>query len=360
VFKKLERTEKMNKPTEFDLIQQATAALVGHGLKVADAKRLRGTPADLGDAWLRIGRGKTTTEYLVETKGVVTPITLGAIIAQLRDRAAAAGKPALLVTRHVTPPVAAVLRDQGQQFVDAAGNAYLEGKDLLVIVTGQKPPEQRVIGQGDRADTANGIKILFALLCDPQLVAAPQRTIAATAGAALGAVPAVLRDLQGQGHLVDFRKRRRLNVTKKLLDEWAFAYARRLRPKTLRETYTTEVFDAWRTWKPDPTQVMWGGEPAAALLTDYLRPGILTFYTRQLPPRMKLDYRFVRTHGPTDQRVVEIRQPFWGETLPPGPKPGVVHPILIYADLLATRDGRCVDTARVLFDNYLARPLGLA
>lgn len=350
----------MNNPLELALITQATATLAGYGLKVAEGRRPRGVPAELGDAWLRIGRGKTTTEYLVEAKGTVTQTTLGAVVAQLRDRAAAAGKPALLVTRHATPPVAAALRDQGQQFVDAAGNAYLNGQDLLVIVTGQKLQDQRVIGQGDRADTANGIKIVFALLCDLELVAAPQRTIAAAAGVALGAVPAVLRDLQGQGHLVDFRKRRRLTVTKRFLDEWAFAYARRLRPKTLRATYTTETFDAWRTWKLDPAQVQWGGEPAAALLTEYLRPGILTLYTRRLPPHMKLDHRLVQTHGTADQRVVEVRQLFWGEALPPAPRPEVVHPILIYADLLATRDGRCVDTARVLFDNHLARRLGLA
>lgn len=350
----------MNKPVETDLLDEATTALEGLGLKVTQTKQPRGAPAGLGDGWLRIGRDKAETDFLVETQRILTPTTLGAVLARLRDRADAAGKPALLVTWNVAPAVAEALREHRQPFVDAAGNAYVEGKDFLVYVTGRKAQARRPIGQGDRADTGNGIKILFALLCHPQLVEQPQRVIAAAAGVALGAVPAVLRDLQGQGHMVDFRKRRRLNVTKRLLDEWAFAYARRLRPKTLRATFTTDTFDAWRTWKLDPAYVQWGGEPAAALLTDYLRPGGLTLYTHKLPPRMKLDQRLVQARETDERHVVEVRQPFWGETLPPPPRPDVVQPVLVYADLLATRDGRCLDTARVLFDNCLARPLGLA
>jgi hypothetical protein len=35
----------------------------------------------------------------------------------------------------------------------------------------------------------------------------------------------------------------------------------------------------------------------------------------------------------------------------------IVPPVLIYADLLATGDGRCLETAQMIYENQLARLL---
>jgi len=166
-------------------------------------------------------------------------------------------------------------------------------------------------------------------------------------------VPAVLQDLRQQGNLPTLGKHRRLEATRPLLDRWAQAYARRLRPKTLKMLYTTPLFDTWAEWGLEPGDGLWGGEPAARLLTQYLRPGVLTIYAHRLPPQFMARQRMSKAVGPTADRVVEWRLPFWG-TLPPGPRPDIVPPVLVYADLLATGDGRCIETAEVLYDQYLA------
>ena len=62
------------------------------------------------------------------------PATLGAVVRQLR---AHGGNP-LLVTDHVTPPLAEALRAQGVEFLDAVGNAFLNQPPLLVFVNGQQ------------------------------------------------------------------------------------------------------------------------------------------------------------------------------------------------------------------------------
>ena len=36
-------------------------------------------------------------------------------------------------------------------------------------------------------------------------------------------------------------------------------------------------------------------------------------------------------------------------------EPGSVPPALVYADLLATGDSRCLETAEIIYDRYLAR-----
>jgi hypothetical protein len=347
----------MNTKGEGNYLEGAKATLERAGLDVAPLRAPAGVPRDWAKAWLRVGRGKEGVGYLVEVKRAVTAGTVGGVVAQLRDRAARTGLPALLITDYVTPPVAEALRDQGQQFADIAGNAYLTGPAHYVYIAGRRPKERRVVAHGGGMLTTNGLKLLFALLCNPALGAAPQRTLAAAANVALGAVPAALKDLQGEGHLVMIRRERRFRGTKRLLDEWAQGYARRLRPKTLHATYVTERFDAWREWPLDPNEVRWGGEPAAALVTDYLRPGVLTLYCERLPPRLIVEQRLKRENRVGDQRYVEERRPFWGALQVDQARADVVPLVLVYADLLATGDGRCLETAQMLYEAHLARLL---
>jgi hypothetical protein len=150
-------------------------------------------------------------------------------------------------------------------------------------------------------------------------------------------------------------KQRRLNATKRMLDEWALAYARMLRHKTLIGIYTTPNFDTWRDWQIDPKLGRWGGEPAATLLTEYLRPGVLTLYVQEAVPRLIIEQRMARETRTPETRYLELRRPFWGATLQADTRPDTVPAALVYADLLATGDGRCIDTAGMVYDGYLAR-----
>ncbi|UUZ64759.1 type IV toxin-antitoxin system AbiEi family antitoxin [Polaromonas sp. P1-6] len=346
----------MNEPPLFD---RAIAALTAQGLEVCVTDPPEMATQVGADAWLRVGKGGEQADYAAMVQRKLTPTTLGAATVQLRHVANATGHPALLVTDYLTPPMAERLRDQKQQFADAAGNAYLEGPGLLVYVTGRKLLDKRIAPNAGKAYTLTGLKVMLALLCDPALADAPQRAIAAAAGVALGAIPAVLADLQQTGHLLVLAKRRRLNATKRLLDEWALAYARRLRAKTLHATYAVKDFDAWQQWPLD-AQVLWGGEPAANLLVQYLKPGVLTIYADRLPPKLLMEQRMTIVRGAqVGDRVLEWRKPFWGN-VPVTTRPNTVHPVLVYADLLATGDARCIETAQLVYDEYLARLLPAA
>ncbi len=339
------------------LIKPVAAALEELGLQVATRAGPKGV-TKRADGWLRVTKGKEHIDYVVEVKTAVTPTTMGAVLARLKDLAEAK-RPMLLVTDYLTPPVAEKLREAKQQFADAAGNAYLDAAGLLIYINGRKPKRTRTATEAEQTLTANGLKILFALLCDPMAAEAPHRAIAAAAGVALGSVPPVLQGLRQAGHLLVAGRRRRLNATKRLLDEWALIYARKLRTRTLQATYLTPNFDHWRDWQLNPNEARWGGEPAGALLVDYLRPGNLTIYTEKLPPRLMVEQRMVLA-GLTTERVVEVRKPFWGPVLNIEPRADTVPPVLVYADLLATGDGRCIETAQMVYERYLARLLPTA
>lgn len=337
------------------LVHRAAQALRGHGLTVTVDRLL---PAEAGGGrattWMRVSKDRKRIDYTAEVKRRVTLESLGAVVTQLKPPADAGQAAALLVTDHVTPQLADRLRRHEQQFADAAGNAYLESGALLVYVTGRKRPERQLALRASKAFPITRLKVLFAFFCDPELVAAPYRTIAAAADVALGALPAVVADLQQDGWLVVVARRRNLNASKRLLDEWAQAYALALRGKTLSGRYLAQGFDGWREWPLNPEQARWGGEPAAALLDDDFQPGILTVYGDRLPARL-IAREHLELAGPLAyEHLVELRKPFWGATLrSPGPS-RLVPPVLIYADLLATGSARCFAAAQAIYDSRLA------
>ena len=189
------------------LIKRATAELTQLGLEVVAVEPPEDGQVPAANTWLRAGNAGALVTYAVEARTRLTPATHSVVTMQLQQVAAITGHPVLLVTDYLTPPMAQKLREQKQQFADAAGNVYLEGPGLLVFVTGRKPPNDQLVPHAGKAQTMTGLKVMFALLCDPLLADAPQRAIAARAGVALGALPAVLADLQQTGELLVLGKR---------------------------------------------------------------------------------------------------------------------------------------------------------
>jgi hypothetical protein len=340
---------------ELELLKRITDQLVGHGLTVIPQTEPHHGEAWHGDAWLRIGKDKQQANYVIEAKRNVTPMTVGAAVAQLREIGQITKRTPMLFTGYVTPPIADRLRAAGQQFADTAGNAYLEGPGLLIYITGKKPEERPAAERPGRAFAIAGLKTMFAFICKPELVQATYREIAEAANVALGALPVVLRDLQRIEFIAVIQEKRRLVATKRLLDEWALAYARKLRPKQLFRTLETRHIENWPEWGLQAHEAHWGGEPAANILTDYLKPGVLTIYADKLPARLVVAQHLLTPHPKTTYGLVEFRKPFWGNAIRPDQKHDTVQPALVYADLLATGDDRCIETAQMIYEKHLAR-----
>lgn len=325
------------------------------------AELVQETPA-LGrtraDALVRLAHGAHEALYAVEVKRAVRPATLGGVLHQLERL----GQQALLVTDYVTPPMADTLKARRVPFLDAAGNAYLEHPGVLIWVKGQKPAAPLVPPALGRAFQPTGLQVLFALLCNPELINRPYRELAALAGVAHGTVGWVIPDLQQQGFVADLKGKRgtrRMFQLDRLLAQWVDAYARQLRPRLLIGRYYVPTLTAWRDWPLAQYGALWGGEPAAALLTDYLRPGELTIYADKLPGQLAAQQKFLKTPEPGHTAVVEVRRKFWNFPDDAG-RTDVTPPVLVYADLLATGDGRCIETAKMVYDAHVARLLGKA
>jgi hypothetical protein len=248
----------------------------------------------------------------------------------------------------VTPPIADTLRAEGIEFIDAAGNVFLNQPPLLVFVKGQRPTGEELPAERGRTFQPTGLQVLFALLAKPELVARPYREIAAAAGVAHGTVGWVMAELPGLGYLAKIGGRRHLVNSERLLGQWTEAYARTLRPRLLLGRFHGDL-EGLQTraarWQHD---LLVGGELAAARLTRQLRPGTATFYVRAIDPKIVLGLG-LRADG---QGNVDFGRRFWAFE---GQKRGLVPTLLVYADLLAIGDARCLETAQLLRGQILAR-----
>lgn len=348
--------DKLPAHPEVDLLNAALDAARGLGLDARLEQREPGLENNArADALVRIGRGGEGALYVAEVRRQLRPATLGIALHQL----ARFKQPGLLIADHITPTMADELRAQRIAFLDAAGNAYIEQPNVLVWVTGRKPLAKEVTQPVGRAFQPTGLQVLFALLCNPQWVNLPYRELAARAGVAHGTVGWVMPDLQQQGFVADLKGKRgtrRLFDGERLLALWADAYARQLRPRTLLGRYYVPTLEGWQDWPLAEYDAQWGSEPAAALLTHYLKPGELTIYADKLPGLLAARYRFAKEAEVGHKAVVELRHRFWH--FPSDAMTGQFVPfLLVYADLLATGDARCIETAKRLYDDHVARPV---
>ncbi len=272
--------------------------------------------------------------------------------AMLKAQGQALHDPPLLVAPYITREVAEHCRQLRLPFIDTAGNAYLEAAGLLVYVVGQaRPVEPR---QGNfRALNPAGLKLTFALLCRPRLLDDNYRNIATAAGVALGTVGADMKDLEARGffNLETHPHLRKLLDPKRMLEEWVTHYPITLRPKLNLGRFRADPERLQHTALA-PLNAYWGGEPAAEKLTRYLKPAHFTIYTGEPIAKLVAAGR-MRAEAAGN---VEILEKFWKFPAAHADKndaPDVVPPILAYADLLATNDGRNAEAARMIYEQRI-------
>lgn len=257
--------------------------------------------------------------------------------------------PLLLVTNYVNSKAAERLHGD-IQFIDTVGNAFLDQPSLYIYVKGNKPGKEEIARPIGRIFKGVGLKIPYLLLCRPELTGRPYRELAKMTNVALGTVSSAIAELIQKGYLRDTGKQ--LLNRRTLFERWIPAYADYLKPKLLLGRFQGEG-DWWKKVQLDPAVAQWGGEVAAAKLTKYLKPGTVTLYA----DKDRLSELVIANRLKKDPNGnVEIVERFW-------PQKGfeaddAVHPILIYADLLALGEHRTMETARMIYEQHLYRQFG--
>src|SRR4030066_1492156 len=259
--------------------------------------------------------------------------------------------PLLLVTKYVNAQMAEQLRQDGIEFIDTAGNAFINQPPIYIFIKGNRHPDILKQPPLKRAFKSAGLRMIYAFLCNPGFENKTYREIATARDVALGTVGWIMKELKDMGFLLDMGKRgQRLIQKQNLLQRWVTTYPEQLRPKQIIGRYRGEY--GWGEQKRlDPLIAQWGGEVAAERLTHYLKPEIITIYTTTQQLNQLLIENRLRKDPTGD---VEILERFW-KPVEIWQYEDLVHPILIYADLLATGNQRNMETAKMIYEQHIIR-----
>jgi hypothetical protein len=279
------------------LIKAGNKFELATGIKFSIIKR----SADFSDASIMLKWNNNDWVFDVEVKTTLN----AAVVGQFKQDSDRFNNTPVLFTSYVTPAFADQLRASHVNFIDTAGNAYISEPPLFITIKGNKPDD--LPGIAKRLYRSSGLKIIFTLLCNPNLEKEDYRTIASMADVALGSVGWVMRDLKQSGYLINLgRIARILNKKEELLKNWVSHYQEQLKPKIFIGRYAA-LDEGW--WKKVSMQesTLWGSEFAAKILTKYLKPANYSIYMKKFNPEFLMKNRL---HS-TPEGNIEIFNKFW-------------------------------------------------
>lgn len=249
----------------------------------------------------------------------------------------------LIIAHKFENNVMEYLRRNNITFADAFGNAFFKAGDIYIDIRGRKGKTNTI---NLNAFNKAGLKVIYALLCNPDLITATLRDINQIAGVALGTVKNTLDVLEKMKYVIKINGRKRmLNDKEGLLKRWCLEYADRLKPGLLIGRYEQTTKEKLRIIE----HAYLGGENAAAKITGFLKPGPGTtiYIEKEYLGHFVKANRLKRND---EGGEIEIYDKFWlYET-----EGKLVCPILIYADLLMMGGKRAREVAEIIYEEKIA------
>ena len=318
--------------------------LTGMEIKVLD----RPDKTRRADAIIELQRGMQSFLLEVEVK---TEIRTAALTSLLERQKVVDGN-MLMVSRYIPAPMKDEMKANGINYLESSGNCYIETKGIYIYVSDQK--SQPLAVEETKLWAPSGMKFIFAVLMDEELLNAPYRKIAYTAGVALGNVGNFIYEMKREGLIITGSRNKQellmLDNRMMLIDKWADMYRVVLRPKQLVGRFRfnkKEDRDNWHGHAASDLGIYWGGETAGAILTKYLSPEIYTIYSNRDRFDLMKNMKIVPDHN----GEIELLRPFWNEEL--FTDGDTVPPLLAYAELISSFDSRNRETAGRIKEKYV-------
>lgn len=256
-------------------------------------------------------------------------------------------KPDLIITKKVYAKEKELLRAEHIGYIEENGNLEIKKNGLFLLIE-KKETNKPNREQGNRAFTKTGLKVIFQLLQNPHLINTTQREIAKRAKVALGNIPMIITGLMETGFLIKKNKKEYVWEDKRaLLKRWITGYEVTLKPQLFIGQFKQQT--NWEDIQLDYPKTLWGGEQAADKLTNYLRPEKYIIYTQENRNVLINKYRI----RPDNNGETKIYRQFWKqeeiiETVPP---------ILVYTDLILEGGKRNLETAQMIYNEYIEASL---
>tara|TARA_R110002073_G_scaffold322465_1_gene499151 strand:- start:2481 stop:3476 length:996 start_codon:yes stop_codon:yes gene_type:complete len=251
----------------------------------------------------------------------------------------------LLVAEKLYPKVKKELRDNKVNYLEGNGNVYINKADIFLYIDTNKTTKNQK-EKGNRAFTKTGLKVVFHFLLNPQLLNETQREIADIANVALGNIPLIINGLLENNFILKLNKNDYvINNYEELLNKWITEFQQTLRPTIFKQRFRFQNKNQdWRELQLHTEKTVWGGEPAADIITNHLRPEKFILYTKETVKDLMIKYRLL----PDDEGDIWVYEMFWTPNFnKTAPKE------LVYTDLIINDDKRSKETAKLIFDEYI-------
>ena len=255
----------------------------------------------------------------------------------------------IVAATRIFPKIKEELRRLKISYIESNGNIYLNEKNIYIWIETQKP---LVTGNEkvNRAFTKTGLKAVLLLIIDDGFINAPYRELSKWTQVSLGNITNIMNSLKETGFLTNLNSNQlRLTNTKELISKWASAYTEKLKPSIHLGNFSfldKNDFSRWKNMSFNEDTV-WGGEPAADIITEHLRPETLTIYTEESRTDFMKKYRLI----PDEKGDVEFYMKFWKwnehNELPTAPW------LIVYAELMAKDDKRTRETAQMIYEKHV-------
>lgn len=342
-----ERLKKMNKKGMYrnnDFMYEAVANLES----IANIPIEIETSRNIYDAILSINN----VHFVVEVRSAMRETNQGLVLSQLEEMNNVRNRPIIFIADYISKEAARLLKERGFNYIDTAGNAYIKYKDLIIYVDGQKRKSAKKTNQS-RAFQEAGVKIIFHLLSKPENLQHSYREIAQNATVSLGSVSNVMTELEELNYLLKTKEKRVIKNKEELLERWLVEFNTVLKPRLFRSKMKFLDYDKGQNWRQsiinlNKGEILWGGEPAGAMLTNNLRPEEFIIYSNLDLPLIANKLRMV----PDKTGNVEVRQKFWKDDIS-NLNQNITPALLIYTDLMNSGYGRNVEIANQIFENEL-------
>jgi hypothetical protein len=264
----------------------------------------------------------------------------------------------LLVCQYIPKPLKENLKNKGINYLETAGNCFIRKDGLFFYINDKQVTAERQPLEGKLWKQA-GLKFVFGILTKPELLNQPHRQMAKETNIALGNIGQLIGELKQEGFLKEGNREGKpvhfIENKEVLQNKWIELFNATLKPKLKQGRFRFINKEDERNWKMLPYAIpykfYWGGEPAAAILTDYLQPEIFTIYTREAKGNIMKQLHLV----PDKAGNVEILDAFWNTPLLDFIKleAKTAPPFLVYAELITSLDSRNRETAERIKQKYL-------
>jgi hypothetical protein len=311
-------------------------------------------PMEAGN--LSIAAAGPRMHYVFSVRRSLFPKTMPHFLHQLQKRSISKEARHLLITDYLTDAGLNLVRStRNVDYVDEAGNMLLRWPHLHIEIRGRRRVASSS-GRGHPLSTAGGARVLFALLAPRSLHGVVYRDLEVLGGVTLGTISQTINRLRLRT-LIERRSNTLVRLRPAdLLELWVTGYAQRLRPQLVVGRYRSgqslgAVVEQVQRDLPREEWALTGGFAAEALTKHFRGDSLELFMRAWEPDRMKRWRWLPDEHGP-----ITIFRPFsdgmFIERMLVDGRP-VIHPLLVYAELIVDGRERAHETAERVREQYL-------